>query len=197
MSHEPAAERTFTAAELAEFCGLPSNVLRRFLDRELLVPLRGSVDRFPFRAAGNARVLAQLHAHQVAPAQLKIEITESLVLDYGQIATLIESAHKAGMQVALDDFGTGYSSLGYLRSFSFDRIKIDKSFVQDMGKSREALSIVRAITGMSGSLLIKTTAEGVETDEQFEQLKAEGCSHFQGYLFGRPQPASERIEMLD
>ncbi len=132
------------------------------------------------------------------PERLELEITESVLLDDCESNIQTLKALKAlGLNIALDDFGTGYSSLGYLRSFSFDRIKIDKSFVQDMGKSREALSIVRAITGMSGSLLIKTTAEGVETDEQFEQLKAEGCSHFQGYLFGRPQPASERIEMLD
>ncbi|OLU24265.1 bifunctional diguanylate cyclase/phosphodiesterase [Pseudomonas sp. PA27(2017)] len=132
------------------------------------------------------------------PERLELEITESVLLEDCESNIHTLKALKAlGLNIALDDFGTGYSSLGYLRSFSFDRIKIDKSFVQDMGKSREALSIVRAITGMSGSLLIKTTAEGVETDEQFEQLKAEGCSHFQGYLFGRPQPASERVERLD
>lgn len=131
------------------------------------------------------------------PERLELEITESVLLENseGNIDTLKE-LKALGVNIALDDFGTGYSSLGYLRSFSFDRIKIDKSFVQDMGESREALSIVRAITGMSGSLLIKTTAEGVETDAQLEQLRAEGCSHFQGYLFGRPQPASERIEVL-
>ncbi|MCW2290416.1 diguanylate cyclase (GGDEF)-like protein/PAS domain S-box-containing protein [Pseudomonas sp. BIGb0408] len=132
------------------------------------------------------------------PERLELEITESVLLENseGNIDTL-KALKALGVNIALDDFGTGYSSLGYLRSFSFDRIKIDKSFVQDMGESRESLSIVRAITGMSGSLLIKTTAEGVETDAQFEQLKAEGCSHFQGYLFGRPQPASERIEVLE
>ena len=132
------------------------------------------------------------------PERLELEITESVLLENSEsnIDTLKE-LKALGVSIALDDFGTGYSSLGYLRSFSFDRIKIDKSFVQDMGESREALSIVRAITGMSGSLLIKTTAEGVETDAQLEQLKAEGCSHFQGYLFGRPQPASERIEVLE
>jgi diguanylate cyclase (GGDEF)-like protein/PAS domain S-box-containing protein len=127
------------------------------------------------------------------PARLELEITESVLLDNtdGNIRTL-EALKRLGVTISLDDFGTGYSSLSYLRSFPFDRIKIDQSFVRDMGKSREALAIVRAITGLSSSLLIKTTAEGVETEEQFLRLKEEGCSHFQGYLFGRPQSAQNR-----
>ncbi|MDT1893335.1 EAL domain-containing protein, partial [Acinetobacter baumannii] len=94
---------------------------------------------------------------------------------------------KLGVRISLDDFGTGYSSLSYLRSFPFDKIKIDKSFVQEIGESREAMAIIRAITGLSSSLLIETTAEGVETEEQLRRLMEEGCSHFQGYLFGRPE----------
>ena len=100
------------------------------------------------------------------------------------------------MNIALDDFGTGYSSLGYLRSFPFDRIKIDKSFVRDIGVSREALAIVRAITGLGTSLLIKTTAEGVETCEQYRRLQEEGCTHFQGYLFGRPARGDQRVQSV-
>lgn len=130
--------------------------------------------------------------------RLELEITESVLLENSEenIHTL-RALKELGISIALDDFGTGYSSLGYLRSFSFDRIKIDKSFVRDMGQSREALSIVRAITGMSNSLNIKVTAEGVETLEQQAQLEAEGCSHFQGYLFGYPVPADERRKELD
>lgn len=133
----------------------------------------------------------------LAPHRLELEITESVLLDNSEdnIRTL-RALKELGVGISLDDFGTGYSSLGYLRSFPFDRIKIDKSFVRDMGESREALSIVRAITGMSNSLLIKTTAEGVETQEQKAQLEAEGCSHFQGYLFGRPVSAGERLKLI-
>lgn len=129
----------------------------------------------------------------LAPQRLELEITESVLLDdsEGNIKTL-KRLKTLGVTIALDDFGTGYSSLSYLRSFAFDRIKIDKSFINDMVHSPEAMSIVRAITGMSASLQIKTTAEGVETEEQLEQLKAQGCSHFQGFLFGHPKPASER-----
>jgi len=133
----------------------------------------------------------------LAPDRLELEITESVLLDNSKANIDMLRALKAlGVGIALDDFGTGYSSLSYLRSFPFDRIKIDKSFVKDMGESREALAIIRAITGLSTSLLIKTTAEGVETNEQFVRLQEEGCSHFQGYLFGRPEPARDRLREL-
>ncbi|MDN4051701.1 EAL domain-containing protein [Massilia sp. YIM B02763] len=132
------------------------------------------------------------------PARLELEITESVLLDDsdGNLRTL-RALKDLGVAISLDDFGTGYSSLSYLRSFPFDKIKIDKSFVQDIGQSREALAIIRAITGLSNSLLIHTTAEGVETREQFLRLQAEGCSHFQGYLFGRPQSSDRRLQAVD
>jgi diguanylate cyclase (GGDEF)-like protein/PAS domain S-box-containing protein len=131
------------------------------------------------------------------PSRLEVEITESVLLDdsLGNIRTL-ESLKALGVQIALDDFGTGYSSLSYLRSFPFDKIKIDKSFINDMGDSREALAIIRAITGMSRSLDIQITAEGVESSEQFAKLREEGCTLFQGYLFGRPQPSELRLKAL-
>ncbi|GGY41815.1 sensor domain-containing protein [Pseudoduganella albidiflava] len=130
--------------------------------------------------------------------RLELEITESVLLanTEGNIRTL-QALKDLGVRISLDDFGTGYSSLSYLRSFPFDKIKIDKSFVRDMGESREAMAIIRAITGLSSSLLIEITAEGVETEEQFRQLQVEGCSHFQGYLFGRPVAAEHRVEELD
>lgn len=134
----------------------------------------------------------------LAPARLEVEITESVLLDdsLGNIRTL-QNLKALGVQIALDDFGTGYSSLSYLRSFPFDKIKIDKSFINDMGDSREALAIIRAITGMSRSLDIQITAEGVESDEQFARLRDEGCTLFQGFLFGRPQPSELRLKTLD
>lgn len=132
------------------------------------------------------------------PSRLEVEITESVLLDdsLGNIRTL-ENLKALGVQIALDDFGTGYSSLSYLRSFPFDKIKIDKSFINDMGDSREALAIIRAITGMSRSLDIQITAEGVENCDQFAKLREEGCTLFQGYLFGRPQPSELRLKVLD
>lgn len=131
------------------------------------------------------------------PNRLELEITESVLLDEtpGNLH-ILQSLKALGVRIALDDFGTGYSSLSYLRSFPFDKIKIDRSFIHDMQESRESLAIIRAITGMSRSLDIQITAEGVETAEQYARLREEGCSHFQGYLFGRPVPAEQRVREL-
>lgn len=143
-------------------------------------------------------VEAALKESGLTPHRLEVEITESVLLDNTRVnIRILQKLKKLGVRIALDDFGTGYSSLSYLRSFPFDKIKIDKSFISDMKESREALAIIRAITGMSRSLDIQITAEGVESSEQFEQLKVEGCTLFQGYYFGRPQPSETRLKLFD
>jgi EAL domain-containing protein (putative c-di-GMP-specific phosphodiesterase class I) len=142
-----------------------------------------------------ARVLAQLRAHEVDPAQLKIEITESLVLDYSQIATLIERAHLAGMKVSLDDFGTGYSNLGHLHKLAFDTIKIDQGFIRQLDDPR-CLAIVRAVVGMAGSLNCDIVAEGVETQKQFDQLRELGAQYAQGWLVGKPASVDEALAAI-
>jgi EAL domain-containing protein (putative c-di-GMP-specific phosphodiesterase class I) len=101
-----------------------------------------------------------------------------------------------GVHIAMDDFGTGYSSLSYLRSFPFDKIKIDQSFIRTMSDKDGSRAIVRAITAMGGSLGIRTTAEGVETHEQLAWLRATGCDEAQGYLFSRPVPANKIPRLL-
>jgi EAL domain-containing protein (putative c-di-GMP-specific phosphodiesterase class I) len=138
------------------------------------------------------RILAQLRAHSANPAQLKIEITESLVLDYSQIATLIERAHHAGMKVALDDFGTGYSNLGHLHRLAFDTIKIDQGFIRQLDDPR-CLAIVRAVVGMAGALHCDIVAEGVETAKQLAQLRELGAQYAQGWLVGKPQSVDEAL----
>ncbi len=144
-----------------------------------------------------AMVALALADSGLAPGRLELEITESVLLDDSKgNLKILRQLKELGVNIALDDFGTGYSSLSYLRSFPFDRIKIDKSFVRDIGVSREALAIVRAITGLGTSLLIKTTAEGIETCEQYRRLREEGCTHFQGYLFGRPARNDQRVETV-
>ncbi|MFK0309921.1 putative bifunctional diguanylate cyclase/phosphodiesterase [Pseudomonas sp. NPDC090233] len=151
-----------------------------------------------FKNANLVHTVALALADSGLPARrLELEITESVLLGNSEenVRTL-RALKDLGVSISLDDFGTGYSSLGYLRSFPFDRIKIDKSFVHDMCDSREAMSIIRAITELSNSLMIKTTAEGVESEEQMQRLRAEGCSHFQGYLYGRPVPAGERLKQV-
>jgi EAL domain-containing protein (putative c-di-GMP-specific phosphodiesterase class I) len=96
----------------------------------------------------------------------------------------------------MDDFGTGYSSLSYLRSFPFDKIKIDRSFVHDLASNADSKAIIRAVTGLGSSLGITTTAEGVETKEELEHLKREGCTEAQGYFFSKPRPAGEIFQLL-
>jgi diguanylate cyclase (GGDEF)-like protein len=126
------------------------------------------------------------------PIRLEVEITESVLLgdDEATLATL-HQLHGLGVRIALDDFGTGYSSLSYLRSFPFDKIKIDRSFVKELGSRPDCVAVVRALATLADSLGMITTAEGVETEEQLEHLKNEGCAEAQGYLFGRPRPAGD------
>jgi EAL domain-containing protein (putative c-di-GMP-specific phosphodiesterase class I) len=124
------------------------------------------------------------------PSRLELEITESVLLQENE-ATLVtlHQMQALGVRIAMDDFGTGYSSLSYLRSFPFNKIKIDRSFVRELGTRADCDAIVRALAGLAASLGMTTTAEGVETEEQFAHLRKLGCDEVQGYLFGRPHPA--------
>jgi diguanylate cyclase (GGDEF)-like protein len=138
-----------------------------------------------------------LKASGLPARRLELEITESVLLQNSE-ATLavLHELRGFGVRISLDDFGTGYSSLSYLRSFPFDKIKIDRSFVSELATRDDSMAIVRAVTGLGKSLGIVTTAEGVETDAQFELLRREGCTQAQGYLFSRPRPAAEVEKML-
>jgi diguanylate cyclase (GGDEF)-like protein/PAS domain S-box-containing protein len=144
-----------------------------------------------------ASITAILSDSSLAANRLELEITESIFLKDSQ-ATL-ETMHglrDLGIRISMDDFGTGYSSLNYLRSFPFDKIKIDASFVHELASRNDSMAIVRAVTGLATSLGITTTAEGVETNEQLALLRAEGCNEVQGYLFNPPRPATEVENML-
>jgi diguanylate cyclase (GGDEF)-like protein len=126
----------------------------------------------------------------LAPERLELEITESVLLQGS--AENVETLHQLrlmGIAIVLDDFGTGYSSLSYLRMFPFDKIKIDRSFVHELAKNADCAAIVSAVAGLGRSLRIGTVAEGIETEDQLLLVRAAGCTHAQGYLFGRPCPA--------
>jgi diguanylate cyclase (GGDEF)-like protein len=134
----------------------------------------------------------------LAAQRLELEITESVLLQNSEatLATL-HQLQGVGVRISMDDFGTGYSSLSYLRSFPFDKIKIDRSFVHDLSSDEDSMAIIRAVTGLGASLGMATTGEGVETQEELDYLRKEGCTEAQGYFFSRPRPASEVWKMLD
>lgn len=142
-------------------------------------------------------VQSALRNSGLPPERLELEITEGVLLadNEANLATLHE-LRALGVRIAMDDFGTGYSSLSYLRAFPFDKIKIDRSFVSQVGESLHCTAIVRAVTGLAASLGIVTTAEGVETAAQLAHLRAEGCNEMQGFLFSRPIGASQVLDLL-
>ena len=126
------------------------------------------------------------------PSRLELELTESALLEENEsTVTALHELRKLGVRIALDDFGTGYSSLSYLRSFPFDKIKIDQSFVRELFTRPDCMVIIRSIVGLGRGLGMSITAEGVETEEQLAQIHAAGCTEAQGYLLGRPKPASD------
>jgi EAL domain-containing protein (putative c-di-GMP-specific phosphodiesterase class I) len=134
----------------------------------------------------------------LAAQRLELEITESVLLQNSEatLATL-HQLQGLGVRISMDDFGTGFSSLSYLRSFPFDKIKIDRSFVHDLSSDEDSMAIIRAVTGLGASLGMATTGEGVETQEELDYLRKEGCTEAQGYFFSHPRPASEVWKMLD
>jgi diguanylate cyclase (GGDEF)-like protein len=139
-------------------------------------------------------VVTALAESGLSPARLELEITETLLMQSNDaVVKALHQLRSLGIRIALDDFGTGYSSLSYVRSFPFDKIKIDRSFVNELGKNGDCAAIVRAIVSLGAGLGIPTTAEGVETAAQLEFVRASGCSEAQGYLLGAPKPMREAV----
>ena len=133
----------------------------------------------------------------LAPERLELEITETTLLETSaQNSQTLTELHRRGIRIALDDFGTGYSSLVYLRRFPFDKLKIDRSFVRDLGQDRDSAAITAAILGLARNLDLTVTAEGVETEEQARFLIEHGCTQAQGFLFHRPLSGEQMSELL-
>jgi diguanylate cyclase (GGDEF)-like protein/PAS domain S-box-containing protein len=131
------------------------------------------------------------------PKRLQLEITETLLLEKSdQVLATLHALRALGVRISMDDFGTGYSSLSYLRSFPFDKIKIDRSFVRDLDSNRDAQAIMRAIISLGTGLGVTITAEGVETEAELSYLRAEGCHEGQGFLFSRARPNAEIARLL-
>lgn len=153
----------------------------QFADRKIVATIRDALSR-----------------SGLDPARLEVEITESVLLsNSGGVIKSLTEIRSLGVRIAMDDFGTGYSSLSYLRSFPFDRVKIDRSFVSDIESNADSAAIVSAIIGLGHSLGMATTAEGIENSDQLERIRAEGCDHLQGFFLSRPVGADRICEILE
>jgi diguanylate cyclase (GGDEF)-like protein/PAS domain S-box-containing protein len=193
----PLAEETGLIVSLGE------RILRRACQdaahwpREVAVAVNLSPVQFRYRELVPS-VMAALSESGLPARRLELEITESVFLkDSNATLEILHGLRGLGIRISMDDFGTGYSSLSYLRSFPFDKIKIDASFVHELTSRDDSTAIVRAVTGLARSLGITTTAEGVETNGQLTILRAEGCNEVQGYLFNPPRPAAEVESLLN
>jgi EAL domain-containing protein (putative c-di-GMP-specific phosphodiesterase class I) len=134
----------------------------------------------------------------IAPSRMELEITESALLGSESYnLSMLQAIRELGVKISIDDFGTGYSSLGYLQSFQFDKIKIDRRFVQQFQSGLNDGAIVQAILDLSAQLGIRTIAEGIETQEQFTTIVRQGCHEVQGYLFSRPLTAADATKFLN
>jgi diguanylate cyclase (GGDEF)-like protein len=144
------------------------------------------------------RIAEALERTGLEPSRLEVEVTETvLVKDAEAARVILEDIRALGVRIALDDFGTGYSSLSYLRSFPFDKIKIDRSFVDKLDQRPDSQVIVRAIIDIGTGLGMTVTAEGVESSLQAAQLRHTGCQELQGFLFSRPCPAADMPGLLN
>ena len=195
MEFIPIAEDTGLICEIGEW------VLREACRVAATWPAHISVavniSAVQFRSPGLVdQVKAALAEAGIPPERLELEVTESVLVDDERALAALHHLHDIGVSICMDDFGTGYSSLGYLRSFPFDKIKIDQSFVRDCTKDENACAIVKAVIGLGRSLGMTTTAEGVETEEQLEVVRAEGCTEAQGYLISVPLPATGVGDLL-
>ena len=144
-----------------------------------------------------ARIAAILKETGLPAGQLKLELTESMIMGHGEEAVALLHTFKAlGLRLSIDDFGTGYSSLAYLKRFPIDELKIDQGFVRDIPHDSNDMEIAAAIIGLARGLRLNVVAEGVETEAQREFLVQQGCHAFQGFLFSRPLPADEFTQLL-
>jgi len=161
------------------------------LTRNLLLSVNVSAQQF--RQNNFAEQLIEImNSHAINPQLLKLELTESLMLeDVESTIAIMFKLHQTGVRFSLDDFGTGYSSLQYLKRLPLNQLKIDQSFVRDISTDSSDRAIVRTIIAMAHSLKLEVIAEGVDTEEQLQLLTNKGCTHFQGFLFGKPMPIEQ------
>jgi EAL domain-containing protein (putative c-di-GMP-specific phosphodiesterase class I) len=187
--------RPMGAWVLAEAC----RAARRWHDQGLTIGISVNVSAAQLKHQDlPATVAKALESSGISPATLELELTESMFVDPAQLAMhrAVQAIAAMGVRLAIDDFGTGYSSLGYLKRLPVHKIKIDKSFVRELGSDAGDAAIVRSIIGLAHSFGKHVLAEGVEEASQYRFLLAEGCHQGQGYYFARPMPESACTEFL-
>jgi EAL domain-containing protein (putative c-di-GMP-specific phosphodiesterase class I) len=198
----PPSEFIPVAEEIGLIVSLGDWVLRQACQDAAAWPedVRLAVNLSPSQLINHSLLSVVIHAlasSGVSARRLELEITEAVLLQNTEatIATL-HRLRELGVGISLDDFGTGYSSLSYLRSFPFDKIKIDRCFISGLPDADDSVAIVRAVTGLAKSLRMTTTAEGVETQQQLDQVRLLGCTEIQGFVFSRPMPAADISRFL-
>ncbi|MDQ0467167.1 putative bifunctional diguanylate cyclase/phosphodiesterase [Labrys wisconsinensis] len=192
----PVAEETGLIVSLGEWVLNQACVEATAWPKGTRLAVNLSPVQFKSRSLGSSVVTA-LAKSGLPASRLELEVTEMVLLQDSDLtlATMTQ-LRQLGVRLSLDDFGTGYSSLSYLRKYPFEKIKIDSSFVKDIGHDAGSAAIVRAVASLGRDLGMSILVEGIETTEQFERVKAEGCTEGQGYLFGRPVPSHEIREVL-
>ena len=195
-SYIPIAEETGLIVSLGEW------VLRTACAEAATWPddvkIAVNVSPVQFKSANFVQIIINaLAASQLLPARLELEVTEAVLIRDDDVAlAILQQLRSLGVRIAMDDFGTGYSSLSYLQRFPFDKIKIDRSFINDITDNGASLSIVEAVVGIAKARDITTTAEGVETEAQLKLLRKLGCAQIQGFLVNRPMPAAGSSEIV-
>jgi diguanylate cyclase (GGDEF)-like protein len=191
----PIAEETGLIVQLGEW------VIREAIAEVARWPehLSVSINLSPgqMRSAGLiSTIVNALAANNVTPERVELEITETVLMQDSDVnLAILHRFRDIGLRVSLDDFGTGYSSLNYLRSFPFDKIKIDRCFIEGVDTRTDCRAIIQSVIHLAKSLGMTTTAEGVESNAQLAQLNIEGCTHAQGYLFSKAIPAAELTDL--
>lgn len=196
MDFIPLAEQTGLIVPLGEWMMRKACEVAATWPQPIRIAVNLSPVQFKSRNLLPAIVNA-LSSSKLEPQRLELEITEGVLLDNNAAnMRTLHAIRDLGVRIAMDDFGTGYCSLSYLRSFPFDKIKIDQSFIREVAKREDSTAIVRAVSSIGKSLSIVTTAEGVETEAELAFVRQEGCSEVQGYLFSHPIPAPEVEKLL-
>ncbi len=192
----PAAEESGIIVPLGEWVLRQACVEAATWSNEITIAV--NLSPVQFRSKGLlATIMNTLAASRLPAHRLELEITEAALMQNNELTLgTLHQLRRLGVRIALDDFGTGYSSLNYLRSFPFDKIKIDRCFVAHLCHENESVAIVRAIAELAKSLHMVTTAEGIETSEQLEAVRALGCTEMQGFLFSRPLPAADIAQLF-